>query len=411
VKIIILTSLFFPEIAANAKRMTHLAEDLKDRGHDVFVITAFPYYSTSKDLEKYKGKWIVKDQYEGIPIIRTYAYSSKKYGNISKRLWSFLSFTFSSIFGAVTVRGKADVVLTISPPFLSFFSGYLISLIKKASFVLDIQDIYPETLVALGFLKNKIVIKSLELLERFFYKSSKGIVAISEGFKQDFVNKGANPHNIAVLHNWVDINNFQLGDGKALRKTYGFDGKFVVMFVGTMGFAQGLENLVKAAELLKEHKNGIQFVLLGDGVEREKLENLVKSCGLSNFTFIPPKPNSEIPRFLSIADACLVSLRKNKLYEITIPCKTYEYMSMGKSVIMGVRGEAQRLIEQGGCGIGIEPESPDDLAKAILNMYTNKNLTVEMGRRGREFAASNFSRKTVTDQYIDFLERCGNKSL
>ena len=162
--VLVVTSLFYPEIAANAKRMTHLVEGLKEEGHKVSVITAFPYYSTSRDVGTYKGKWIAEDRYQGVPVIRTYAYSCKDYGNLPKRLWCFLSFMLSSIFGAFKVKGKVDVVVTISPPFFSLFSGYIISRMKRACWVLDIQDIYPETLTALGFLKNRIAIKLLQRL-------------------------------------------------------------------------------------------------------------------------------------------------------------------------------------------------------------------------------------------------------
>jgi len=409
--VLIVTSLFYPEIAANAKRMAHLAEGLRRKGHGVSVITAFPYYSTSKDIGKYKGKWIVKDQYQGIPVIRTYTYPSRRYGNLFTRLWSFLSFMLSSIFGAFKIKGKIDVVVTISPPFFSFFSGYVISRIKRASLVLDIQDIYPETLVALGFLKNKIAIRLLEWLERFFYRKAKGMTAISEAFRQDFMNKGAEVQGVEVVPNWVDADVFQPMDSGGLRKEYGLDGKFVVMFVGTMGFAQGLENVIEAARLLWDHQDGIEFVFLGEGVEKGRLEELVWQYRLPNFIFIPSMPNSEIPRFLSLADACLVYLRKNELYKITIPCKTYEYMAMGKPVIMGVEGEALELIRKGDCGIGVELESPCDLAKAILGMCKDRDLVRELGKRGREYLVANFNREKIVSRYIDLLKRCDTRSL
>lgn len=407
-KVLIITSLFYPEIAANAKRMTHLAEGLKENGHDVSVITAFPYYSTTEYLKKYKGKWIVEDQYQEISVIRTYTYSPGKYSNLFERLWTFLSFTISSIYGSFKVKGEVDAIITISPPFFSLFSGYLISRIKKCSLVLDIQDIYPETLVALGFLKNKAAVSILEWLEVFLYRKAKGMVAISDGFKQDFISKRADPEWVEVVHNWVDVDLFQPVNSNNLRGEYGLNGKFVVMFLGTIGFAQGLESLVEAANLLKNYQNEIEFVFLGGGVEKGKLIQLIEKYGLPNFTFILPKPNSEIPGFLSLADVCLVHLKKNSLYEITIPCKTYEYLAMGKPVIMGVKGDALRVIEQGKCGIGVEPESPEELANAILKLYQNKDLAIDMGKNSRNHAISNFSKEKMISRYIALIEKCSN---
>jgi glycosyltransferase involved in cell wall biosynthesis len=408
--VLVVTSLFYPEIAANAKRMTHLAEGLREKGHKVSVITAFPYYSTSRNVGTYKGKWIAEDQYQGVPVIRTYAYSCKDYGNFLKRLWCFISFMLSSIFGAFKIKGKVDVVVTISPPFFSLFSGYIISRMKRACWVLDIQDIYPETLTALGFVKNRIAIKLLQWLEKFFYRKADGMAAISDGFKQDFIDKGAKPGGIEIVPNWADADLFRPRDGKDLRQKYGMDGKFVVTFMGNIGLAQALENLVEAATLLRDYEDAIEFVLLGEGVEKQRIKDMVAKHGLSNFIFIPSKPNSDVPDFLSLANACLVYLRKNDLYEITVPCKTYEYMAMAKPVIMGVKGEALRLIEAGKCGIGVEPESPQDLAKAILELNRDRNLAMEMGARGRRYLLANFKKETIVSRYIDLLRRCGTRS-
>lgn len=382
-----------------------MAEGLKEKGHEVWVITAFPYYSTSKDLRIYKGKWIVEDKYQEIPVIKTYTYSCNKYADLFKRLVSFLSFMLSSILGSFKVKGNVDVVITISPPFLSLFSGYVISRIKRGSLILDIQDIYPETLIALGILKNKIAIGLLEWLEKFFYRKAKAITAISDGFRQNFISKGANPLAVQVIPNWVDIDLFQLKDGKDLRRKLNLDGKFVVMFLGTMGPAQGLENVIEAASILKNFADKIEFVFLGEGIEKEKLEGMVRKYGFSNFTFISSQPNCEIPKFLSLADACLVYLKKNNLYGITIPCKTYEYMAMGKPIIMGVKGEALRLIEEGKCGVGVEPESPEDLTRAILELYKHRDIAIEMGGNSREYAVANFNKEKVVSRYVAFIEK------
>jgi len=404
-KILILTSLFYPEIAANAKRMTHLAQGLKERGHDLCVITAFPYYSTKRDSKSYRGRWITEEVYDGIPVIRTYTYACDKYGNVYKRLWSFLSFMFSSIAGAFKIKGKVDVVVVISPPFFSIFSGYVISRMRRASLVLDIQDIYPETLIALGFLKNKPAVRILEWAERFFYRRAEGIAAISSGFGENFAKKKGSSRGIEVLTNWVDTKEFQPKDGESLREVYNLNGKFVVIFVGTIGFAQGLKSMVETARLLREEKD-LAFVILGDGVERLQLEGLAREYGLSNLIFIPPQPNSEVPRFLSFADACLVHLKKNELYKITIPCKTYEYMAMGKPVIMGVKGEALKLVEECNCGIGVEPESPSEMALAILKLKRDKKSAVEMGIRGREHITANYDREKIVARYVEFLQEC-----
>lgn len=406
-KVLIVSSLFYPEIAANSKRMTHLALALKESGYDISVLTALPYYPTNY-VSPEKGKWLFKDDYCGIPVIRSYIFRSNKYENILKRILSFLSFMISSILASFQIKGRFDTVIVISPPFTAFFSGYIISKIKNAALILDIQDIYPETLVALGFLKNKIIIALLEWVEKFFYKKAARIAVISNGFRYNIIKKGADQSCVKIIPNWVDTELFKPNNDISLngnlRSKYNLDNAFVVMFAGTMGFAQGLENIIRAANILKEYRDKIKFVLLGDGVEKKNLMQMVEEFSLTNICFIPPVPNSQIPEFLSIADVCLVHLRKNELYKITIPCKIYEYMAMEKPVIIGVGGDALDLIVNSGCGIGTEPESPDDLAGAVLELYNNSDIRMRMGENGRKSAVANYSKEKIISQYIDLIK-------
>ncbi len=405
-RVLILTSLFHPEIAANAKRMTHLAEGLKQEGHDVLVITAFPYYSSAADRQKYRGKWVVRESYDGIPVIRTYTYCPRHYRSCLARLLCFLSFMLSSLVVACRTKERVDVVVTISPPFFSLFSAYVISRLKKASLVIDIQDIYPETLVALGFLKNRILIRLLASCERFFYRRADCLIAISDGFKKDFVRKGAVADRVNVVHNWADTDLFRHLEPNGLKVQYGLQDKFVIMFVGTIGFAQGLEHVIEAGRLVGREEPAIHFVFLGEGVEKERLQRRIHQYGLSNFTFIGRRPHAEIPQFLSMADVCLVHLRRNPLFEITIPCKTYEYLAAGKPVIMGVKGEALRVIEDGKCGVGVEPESPEDLARAAVQMYRDRPALAQIGAQARQYTMVRFSRDRVIRQYVKHLENC-----
>lgn len=409
-KILIITSLFYPEIAANAKRMTQVAEDLVKNGFSVDVITAFPYYQESVDRTDYKKKIFVSEEYrfsenhEPIKVIRSYAYFPQKKTFI-KRVWTFSSFAISSVIASFKLRKKDYfVALTISPPFFSCFSVYIISKILRCPYILDIQDIYPETLEVLGVIKNKAVIKFLEFWEIFLYKKAKKIIVISNGFKKTLVERSINENKVEVIENWADpdvfVNSEKLKN--ELRQRYKFNGKFIVMFVGTIGICQGLENSIKALELLRKNED-IHFVFLGDGVSKNLLVNYVNDNNLKNATFIERQPHNLIPEFMSLGDVYLSHIRNNRLYSVTIPCKTYEYLAMGKPILMAVTGEGKELVEGMKSGIGVEPENPYKLAEAVSKIYSDKDLYKSLLNNGREYIIKYANRKNMTQKFIDII--------
>ncbi|MEO8208920.1 MAG: glycosyltransferase family 4 protein [bacterium] len=409
--ILIVTSLFYPEIAANSKRMTQVAEDLVANGYSVDVITAFPYYQEKVDRTDYKKKIFEKKNYqfseiyEPIKIIRSYAFFPKR-KTFFKRVWTFLSFAISSVIASFKLKEKDYlVVLTISPPFFSCFSVYLISKILRCPYILDIQDIYPETLEVLGIIKSKVIIKFLEFLEIFLYKRAKKIIVISSGFKKTLVDRGISRDKVEVIENWADPDVFVNSEEmrKKLSQKYSFNGKFIVMFVGTIGICQGLENSIKALEMLKEIED-IHFVFLGDGVSKNFLVNYVSNNNLKNATFIERQPHNLIPDFMSLGDVYLSHIRNNRLYSVTIPCKTYEYLAMGKPILMAVTGEGKELVERLKSGIGVEPENPNNLADAVKEIYYNKELYKSLMNNGREYIINYANRKNMTQKFNDIMK-------
>jgi len=447
-RVILLTSLFYPEIGANAKRMTHLAEDLQKRGDEVIVVTAFPYYTNKTLPQEYKGKFISLESYKGIKVIRTFTYlpSSK---TPLRRLLTFSSFMLSSVFALLYLKGRYDLLITISPPLFSGVSAFIISRLKRIPFIFDLQDIYPETAVSLGVLKDGFTLSLAQGLERFIYRKAEAISVISSGFKDNLRKKGVPDRKVHIIPNWVDIELFNpefkddlsagspvyrasgrertaeagpsaglaaeagpsaglAAEAGKIRKELNLDNKFVVMFAGNLGLAQGLQTLVKCAKLLRENKD-IEFVFVGEGVERENLVNLIKKYSLSNLRFISGQPNKKMPAYLSLANVCLAHLRRGEIWKMTIPSKIYEYMAMGKPIIIGVDGEAKRLIESANCGVYVQPEDPERLSKAILKLYKDKQLCFEYGKRGRSYVRKNYSRRKIVDEYISVVTKIGGR--
>ena len=399
---IIVSTIFHPDIAANAKRMRCLAEALHERGHEVAVLTSFPHYPHGIVPQEYRGKTVAEEVLDGIRVIRTYTYASPN-KTFRNRLLNFLSIMLSAPLGVPRLESRWDVVVAISPSLPSAIMAYAIAKLKGAALVYDLEDIYPETAIVLNMLRNPVMIATSKALEKLVYHCATKIAVISKGFKANLRNKGVPDHKIEIVSNWTDPELFNSRDGKMTRERYGWTNKFVVMFVGTIGLAQGAEHIVEAARLLS-HVPDIQFVFLGAGVEKPRLEALVNEYGLRNVIFLPPRSHEEVPDFLSAADACLVHLRRNSLFAITIPSKTYEYMGMGRPIIMGVEGEAAELVQEAQCGIPVGPENPEAIAQGIVKLYTDPELCSRLGQNGRSFALANYTKDKVLERYLDVLE-------
>ncbi len=398
-KILILTSLFFPEIAANSIRMTTLAEKLSKDGMNVTVVTAFPYYSGTVNPE-YKNKLILKDDYNGIKIVRTYTFISK-INTIYKRLITFLTYMFSSAIYSIVTRRKFDIIISISPPFFSLITAFLVSKIRRIPFIVDIQDLYPDTAIELGKLKNRFLIKIWQAIEVIIYKSASAILVISHGFKNEIIKKGIHSNKIFVINSWANSDKFDPEKAPTQKKALGLEDCFVVLFLGTLGYAQGVEKIIETTTLIAENKK-IKFLFVGGGSERDKIIQKARDMKADNVLFLPPQPFQKIPSFINTADVCLVHLVKRRLYEITIPSKTYEYMAMGKPIIMAVKGEAASLVRNNNCGIVIEPENPESLKNAILYLYKNPEEIKKIGRNSRK-AALRYSERVLVSKYIEVI--------
>lgn len=405
--VLIITSLFFPEISANSTRMISLAERLHEEGMDVTVVTAFPYYSKAPGLE-YKNRFVVKDDYNGINVVRTYTSVARR-NTIYRRLITFLSYMVSSAVYSVLTRKKFDIVISISPPFFTLAAAIFVSKIRRIPFIIDIQDLYPDTAIELGRLKNTLLIKIWRTLERIIYKSASAIVVISQGFRNEIVKKGISPNKVFIINSWVNIDRFNPEKVSDQKEALGLAGCFVVLFLGTIGYAQGTENIIETAAMVSK-QTGIKFLFIGGGVEKKMIMQKTLDLKINNVLFLPSQPFQKIPSFINVGDVCLVHLLKRRLYKITIPSKTYEYMAMGKPIIMATQGEAASLVRDNNCGIVVKPEHPESLKRAILDIYENPQKAKKLGRNAR-IASLKYSEEILVTKYKEVVYQVGNGGL
>lgn len=378
-----LTQWFEPEPAFKGLLF---AKELKKKGHDVCVLTGFPNYPSGKLYPGYKLSLYKKEEMDGIQIIRVPLFPSHDRNPI-KRSLNYISFALSAALIGVFLVPKSDVAYVYHPPATVGFSAWILRCFRRISFVYDIQDIWPDTVMQSGMLKVPFVEKALGGFCKWIYKQASHLVVLSDGFKKTLESRGVSSEKISVIPNWCDEESLMpMPFNTDLAKQYGMFGKFNIVFAGGMGTAQGLDTVLDAAKLLRDQSD-IQFVMIGEGTELCRLKLIVSQQQLNNVMFIPRQPMNEIGKFLNIADTLLVHLKDDPLFKITIPSKTQAYMRIGKPILMGVQGDAADIIKRSNAGICFTPEDPKSLADAVLQVYNmDQSDRKKMGKNGsREY--------------------------
>ncbi len=392
-----------PEVNAPAMRVSELSSYWAKRGHNVSVLTGFPNHPCGVIPVEYRGLLRDQEVVDNINVIRTYIYAAPNKGFI-KRIINYLSFMFSAIILGTGRVGKPDLLVATSPQFFVGLAGYVISRIKKCKFVFEVRDLWPEEIVAVGAIKNRLVISVLEKLEMFLYRKADLIVAVAEGTIDTLIRRGISEEKLALISNGVDIERFKYEiEQDHIKRTLGFENKFVVSYIGTHGMAHRLETVLDAADLLKNNSQ-ILFLFIGDGAEKENLIRQARGRELGNVCFYDQIDRQRIPSFYQAADLFLVPLRKADLFKRNIPSKIYEIMAAKKPMIIATEGESRKLVEKHGAGISISPENSEEMAESIIYLFENGEVRRRMGENGYAYVLANASRKQLADDYLVILQ-------
>ena len=341
------------------------ARELVRQGFDVEVVTGFPNYPGGKVYAGYKIKLIQRECFDGVHITRLPLYPNHDQSAI-KRVLNYVSFAASasaSVYGLFMAK-RADVMYAYHPPLTVGVAASLIRWLRGIPLVYDIQDMWPDTLRATGMINNPRALALVGRVCDWVYKRVDRVVVLSPGFKRLLVQRGVPEGKIDVIYNWADESALMSPVGAVSADFPGAD-RFRVVFAGNMGKAQALAAVLDAAALLQARGSRASFVMLGGGVEVSRLKTRAIEMKLDNVVFLPPVPMSEVGTVLTAADVLLVHLRKDPLFEITIPSKTQAYMAVGKPLLMAVNGDAADLVRQAGCGLTAESENPQALADAV----------------------------------------------
>ena len=406
-KILYISQYFPPEMGAPSARVSELSRHWAQAGHDVTVLTGFPNHPDGVLRPEYRKRFwrgVCRERIDGINVVRTWLLpfpNRKSY----ERILNYSSFCASAALTS-SFLDRPDVVIATSPQLLVGLSGWWLSRLKKVPFVLEVRDLWPESLTGAGVgSENSLMYKSIARMAGFLYGATERVVVVTPAFREHLIRHWNVPaEKIAVVQNGVETALFkaQPRDPQIVNEI-GAAGKFVVAYIGTLGLAHGLDTLMEAAGQLQNAAPEVLLMLVGEGADRERMVALARSKKLSNVVFVPQQPREKIPAYIAASDVCVVMLKGSEVFETVIPTKMLEFMSCARPIILAVRGQAQRVLEAAGGGLCIPPGDASALCTAILGLQRQQELCENLGRNGRNFIVRELSRERTAAEYLQLL--------
>lgn len=377
-------------------RHHEIAQYLVSKGHQVTIIASPVSYLTGKK-EIVTG---LQKDFPGINIIRVYTYSAL-HRSFLHRIISFISFMVSSFIAGLRVK-DVDILWGTSPPIFQGFTTWLLASIKKKPFLFEIRDLWPAFAIAVGVLRQPILIKASEWLEKFLYAHADLVVVNSPGFIEHTRERGAK--RVELVPNGADTSMFNQDEikNKSIESS-DYSGEYVVIYAGAHGMSNDLGVVLQAAHQLQSRPD-IKLLLIGDGKEKPALQNLAKELKLTNLEFLPPVPKKQMASTLAAADACIAILKPIPLYATVYPNKVFDYMAAGKPVLLAIEGVIQEVVEAAGGGLIIPPGDPKALAEGISYLADHKNEGIKMGLRGRKFIKMHFDRPIQAEKIAQLMD-------
>ena len=402
-RILFLTDNFPPEVNAPASRTYEHCREWVKAGHEVTVITCAPNFPSGKVFDGYRNRLWQREEMDGIEVIRVWTFITANEGFLLRTL-DYVSYMMSATLAAPFVR-RADVVVATSPQFFTAVAGYLTSRIKRAPFVFELRDLWPESIKAVGAMKDGPMLRGLEKLELFLYRKAQAVVAVTRSFRENLIERGIKADKITVITNGVDRTRFQPREkDRALVQRLGLQDKFVAGYIGTHGMAHALETLLEAARLVRGEN--IHLLLLGDGANKQTLQARADQMKLDNVTFLDSVPKEQVVRYWSLLDASIIHLRKTPLFKTVIPSKLFEALAMGIPVLHGVEGESADIVAREEAGLLFEQENAEELANALRRLKNDHDLHARL-RENALKAAGKYDRSVLAKRMLGLLENLG----
>jgi colanic acid biosynthesis glycosyl transferase WcaI len=405
-KLLFVSQLFDPE--PNFKGLK-FAKALQAKGFDVEVVTGFPNYPGGKVYPGYKVRPWQREVMDGVPVMRLALYPSHDNSAIRRAL-NYISFFTSATLYLTFFARHADVAYVYHPPLTVGLAAAVARVFRRTPTVIDIQDLWPDTLRATGMLNNERILSLIGWSCNWLYRQVDHIVVLSPGFVRRLRERGVDADKITKIYNWADESGLTEESPAQVPEAFRAKGRFRLLFAGNMGRAQGLDAVLDAAKIVATSAPEVEFCFMGGGVDQARLKARVSTEQINNVRFLPKVSMTEATTFLAAADALLVHLTSDPLFEITIPSKTQAYMAAGRPIIMGVAGDAADLVQQSGGGLVVRPENAQEIAAAVLRLSQMPSSEREkMAAANRLFYKANLSMNKGVAAFVDLFEKLMRK--
>ncbi|MGI9605160.1 MAG: glycosyltransferase family 4 protein [Acidimicrobiales bacterium] len=396
-RVLVVSQYFPPEIGAPQARLSEMARVWAAEGDDVTVLTGMPNHPTGVIPAEYHKRVRVEESVDGYRVLRTWLFATPNSG-FSKKTLSHLTFMVTSVVLAARKVGRPEVVIVSSPTFFSIFSAWLLSRLKRSAFIVEVRDLWPAIFVDLGVLTNKPLIRVLERLELAAYGAADHVVVVTDGFRDDLIERGVPAEKVTTITNGADLRSFTPAVADpADRAWLGADaGDVLVLYLGAHGISHGLETVAEACASLDGSRVHVAFV--GDGAAKQDLVDRVTQLGVGHISVHDSVPRERVPRLLAAADICLVPLRDVSLFSSFIPSKIFEYLACGRAVVGSVEGEPANILRSAGAVV-VPPEDVQALSAAIGALVDDEEKRAEMGALGRTAVETTYDREQLAVTY------------
>jgi glycosyltransferase involved in cell wall biosynthesis len=404
-RILYLSQYFPPEAGATQTRAYEMAKNWVRLGHQVTILTEFPNHPSGIISPDYKGKLFERSTLEGIEVLRVWVKASPE-KSFKNRMWFYFTYMINAIIaGIFLTRGKYNLLFATSPPLFVGGAALVLRIIKHIPLIFEVRDLWPESAIALGELTNHRAISLATKLEEMCYRRASQVVVVTRGLYDRLVQRGVSAEKLCIIPNGANIDLFIFNQNgrERIRSELGLERKFIAIYAGIHGLAQGLETILEAAKILQSTPE-IHILLVGDGPKKAELVALATSFNLPNLTLLPEKPRDQIPDYLSAADVALIPLKKAEIFKSALPSKIFDAWACARPVLLSIDGEARSVVESVSGGIFIPPEDPEMMAEKLIYLMNSPFERQQMGENGLKYTRQYHSRAALAEKLIRHLE-------
>jgi glycosyltransferase involved in cell wall biosynthesis len=403
-RILLLTQYFPPETGAAQNRLSDLTQRLASAGHEITVLTSMPNYPQRRIFDAYRGKLFSTETNGGIRVLRTWCYVSQN-RKFASRLLNYCSFAALSLAAGLLSSGKQDVIVVESPPLFLGLAGVALSRWRRAKMILNVSDLWPQSAVSMGVLRNKTLIQIASAIENYLYHCSYAVTGQTEGIVRD-IRSRTTDIPVELITNGVDPERYgnRPEERQNHRARFGFDHRFVVGFTGLHGLAYDFDGVLRSAEILQSKNPSILFAFFGDGPAKAAAEEVARKRGLTNVTFFPPHPAEAMVGVLCSLDAAIIPLKNSIFFRGTLPSRLFECVGAKLPIVLAITpGEATQFVQQANCGICVPPEDSLAMAGAISQLASDSELCRRLGESGSYYVRSHYDRREIAIRFLRLL--------